>query len=262
MGCVSVIEGVPAAAMDCITDSPPLLLSVHNGSSFLPCHRLFSLSWVNALRSQCNYRGPILYGDWPTYADKGEYFTSTDLWGEENLGSLTCPVKGGRFENWWFRYVGSSIARATVLYWYPHQLCRKPQEVSDRGINYQRYFTTETINAILSFNDFQDMRYNLEVRSHNAMHRSTGGDLMPSTSPYDAAWFFLNHIFYDCLWAKWQNQNDGANRAKYDGFHPGEEQVPVTIHDTCPMMGIGKDTAVIDLLNTNAPPNCYACAGM
>jgi hypothetical protein len=72
---------------------------VHNGSAFLPCHRLFSLSWVNTLRSQCSYRGPILYGDWSTYADKGEYLSSQDIWGEDNLGDLSCPVKTGRFAN-------------------------------------------------------------------------------------------------------------------------------------------------------------------
>jgi len=65
---------------------------IHNGAPFAPCHRQFLNLWIKSLRNECGYQGPILYADWNTYADKNEFFTSTDLWSSENLGTLSCPV--------------------------------------------------------------------------------------------------------------------------------------------------------------------------
>ena len=72
---------------------------MHLTPPFLPCHRAFIINWMARLRSECNYQGPTLYLDLPTYADRGDMTTTDEIWGPDMLGTLTCPVEGDIFED-------------------------------------------------------------------------------------------------------------------------------------------------------------------
>ncbi|KAK7037280.1 hypothetical protein VNI00_011271 [Paramarasmius palmivorus] len=48
----------------------------HQTATFLPFHRWFLHEYENALRSECNYTGPLAYWDWTIDADAGSVATS------------------------------------------------------------------------------------------------------------------------------------------------------------------------------------------
>ena len=70
------------------------LISDHGSPAFFPCHRGFLLSWLERLRSECNYQGNSLYLDVNTYTDDWGMYDNEDLWGSDNLGSDETPSVG------------------------------------------------------------------------------------------------------------------------------------------------------------------------
>jgi hypothetical protein len=72
----------------------PSNVPVHHNPAFTVCHRALVLTWLDELRNTCGYKGDSLYLDLNTYADDGRMLTDLDLWGSQQLGSLTCPAKG------------------------------------------------------------------------------------------------------------------------------------------------------------------------
>lgn len=129
-------------------------LYLHGNSAFLPCHRALLLTWLDKLRNACGYTGDSLYLDLNTYADKKEMLQTRELWDEEMLGTLDCPVKGTYVHDSkyckitmdltsidssplamlvHFRYIGTRNASSTELYNNPHDLCRTSNPLTSDG---------------------------------------------------------------------------------------------------------------------------------
>lgn len=235
-------------------------LYLHGGSAFLPCHRALVLTWLDKLRNECGYTGDSLYLDLNTYADKGQMFQTKELWDLELLGSLDCPVKGTYVEDIHFRYIGTKNASSSNIYINQHDLCRTSSPFSNDGEALEPHLTSQAIKGLFAKTDFNNFRFNTETKLHNSFHAAIRRDMYASTSPFDAFLFFTYHLWIDCVYWVWQEKDDGKNRLKYNGLHRGTTE-PVSINDQCPMLSLGTNWTVADVIDSREPPGCFNVSG-
>lgn len=231
--------------------------TVHNDPSFFPCHRHFTLNWLKRLRQECHYEGDSLYLDVNTYADDLTFFKNQDLWGYDNLGSLTVPVVGNWENDIYFEFVGSRRNDSTEVIEAAQTLNRGAFEKLDDGTSLQLYMQSQLIRQALAIDDYNIFRREIEKKVHDAFHNSIKRTMFPGTSPYDAFLFFPFHSFIDCIWLKWQEKSK-TNLLAYDGLHRGTEQA-VSVKDGCAMLGLGDDLTVADILDASENPGCFDC---
>ncbi|KAM0205509.1 hypothetical protein ACHAPA_008863 [Fusarium lateritium] len=104
-----------------------------------------------------------------------------------------------------------------------------------------------------SSKNFTTFATSLENGPHGAIHQAVGGDLVPSTSPNDPL-FFLHHTQIDRLWWIWQQKNPKQRNSDYSGIRilpsGATQKKPATLKDSMPMLGLGPDKLVSELMTT------------
>ncbi|KAI3597460.1 di-copper centre-containing protein [Moniliophthora roreri] len=246
----------------------------HQTATFLPFHRWFLHEYENALRSECNYTGPMAYWDWTIDADAGSvpkspvFDASTGFGGNgKRTGNSTEGYKycvpdgpyasisltvGGAPPNFDQGNIRHCLSRAfndgtQNIFGTPN--------VGDMMAG-QYYTSTAMQQHVYSQTDYYSFEVNLEDRSHAAVHNAVGGDMLTSAAPNDAL-FYLHHGNVDRIWAKWQAANPDR-LSDYQGFRDRKETDPATIDDKMPIGNFSDQQPVVrDYMNTKGGPLCY-----
>ncbi|PWN36633.1 Di-copper centre-containing protein [Meira miltonrushii] len=230
---------------------------LHFNAHLLPCHRLLVNAWFKTMQQSCNYTGDLLYMDFWTYADRGEIWTSSEIWSSSYYGSNRGNVVDGNQKDARVHFVnvqpgGVKIAKAD------RPIKRQLTEYdSDTGNVFQDYMTSTYLAELLQSETYDQLRRRVESSSHQYLHRGVGGDLGRSTGTVDN-FFFAIHTGLDAFWAFYQDMNDGANKFKFGGPRLYGSKEQATMHDSCVMLGVwSPDYNILDLMDIRTKPNCY-----
>ncbi len=215
----------------------PFQNAAHGGPIFLPWHRHYMIwleQWMQIVLDDNDFGLP--YWDWAADGDlpQGQQ-RQTDLWSANVLGEARGDVVSG------------TLARMRVRLWQdplsgilwsidPRPIQRNAGAESDPA--FRSLPPTSSVRVCLREPEYgvdpwpwdaDGHRARLEgwvpsavgriVDLHNLVHVWIGGDMGPSTSPNDPA-FFLNHCNVDRIWEAWQ---DDWGRT----YSPGAGEGPV-----------------------------------
>ncbi|KAF5022988.1 hypothetical protein F66182_4945 [Fusarium sp. NRRL 66182] len=162
---------------------------------------------------------------------------------------LTMCVLDGAFNNFTVQYYGAASR--------PHCLNRGFNDGVDQagkfqGDSYSSQAVSKLGDSSKNFTVFAD---SLENGPHGAIHQAVGGDLVPATSPNDPL-FFLHHAQIDRLWWIWQQKNPKQRNSDYSGIRilasGARAEKPASLNDSLPMLGLGPDKLVSELMTTSS----------
>lgn len=230
---------------------------IHGSAFLLPCHRLFLNAWFYAMQRHCGYDGDLLYFDVWTYGDRDELWTTDDLWSDDLYGPVNGNVATGCQRDYRVRF--AAVPRhSQIVNQVDRALQRHLRTSTWNGLPIVNYMTSDYIDAMLDIDEYDAFRLQLERSTHQYLHISAGGDLIPATSPTDV-YFYAIHAAIDAIYTAWQEKNGGTNRFKFDGPRLDGSGQTVTPQDTCPMLHTwAVDFNVEDLLDVRTKPNCYS----
>lgn len=230
---------------------------LHFNAHLLPCHRLLVNAWFSTMQQSCNYTGDLLYMDFWTYADRGEIWTTSDIWSSSYYGTNRGNVLNGNQQNSRVHFVNTQAGGVNI------QKANRPIRRSlteydpNSGYTFQDYMTSDYLEQMLQADTYDKLRRQLESSTHGFLHRGVGGDLARSTGTVDN-FFFAIHTGIDAFWAFYQDMNDGANKFKFDGPRLYGSKEQATLHDSCVMLGMwSQDYNILDLMDTRTRPNCF-----
>ncbi|KAF5687094.1 Tyrosinase [Fusarium circinatum] len=240
-----------------------LNIQIHFVAQFLPWHRYFVHLYETSLR-ECGYRGSMPYWDWtldskdmsksPVFLnDKTRGFGGNGLNGgfvsPARPNPLTMCVLDGAFNNFTVQYYDNALR--------PHCLNRgfndgTGQAGKFQGNAYSPQAVSKIINTSMNFSTFAT---DLENGPHGAIHQAIGGDMIPSTSPNDPL-FMVHHTQIDRLWWLWQQKNPKQRNSDFSGIRilaSGEtDKKKASLKDKMPMLGLGPDRLVSELMTTSS----------
>lgn len=230
---------------------------LHFNAHLLPCHRLLVNAWFKTMQQSCNYSGDLLYMDFWTYADRGDIWTTRDIWSNAYYGTNKGNVLNGNQKDSRVHFV--NVQPGGVKIESADRPIRRSLTESDSysGNVFQDYMTSDYMMELLQSDTYDKLRRRLESSSHQYLHRGVGGDLARSTGTVDN-FFFAIHTGIDAFWAFYQDMNDGANKFKFDGPRLYGSKEQATLHDSCVMLGVwSQDYNILDLMDIRTRPNCY-----
>jgi tyrosinase len=203
--------------------------AAHRGPVFPAWHRVMLLIFEQNLQrvlSDSSFGLP--YWDWAADGDKTPaQQLASDIWLENCLGGSGSPVKKGPFAfhssdpaSWRVRVAANSAGalkstnrglRRSLAAAPPSGVSTLPQTASvTLALGLTDYDLPNWDSGSDGFRNRAEGWVTEPVRSppglHNRVHVWIGGDMSPSTSPNDPA-FFLNHCNVDRIWEGWMTHN-------------------------------------------------------
>lgn len=195
--------------------------AAHRGPIFLPWHRVMLMLFEENLRRVLgDPQFALPYWDWAADGDlPPRAQRATPLWRPDCLGGSGDPVTAGPFAS----NPGDPASFRVRIDTDP--LTRGGLRSVDRGLNRRlaggvtTLPTTAQVRLALGKNVFDSVDWDTsatgfrnwlegwvgtpgEPAMHNRVHVWIGGDMAPSTSPNDPA-FYLNHCNVDRIWESW-----------------------------------------------------------
>ncbi|CVK94751.1 related to monophenol monooxygenase (tyrosinase) [Fusarium mangiferae] len=241
-----------------------LNIQIHFVAQFLPWHRYFVHLYETSLRDECGYRGSMPYWDWTIDSkdmSKSPIFSKDKIrgFGGNGVGGgfvnpgrpnpLTMCVLDGAFNNFTVQYYDQTSR--------PHCLNRGFNDgLTSAGKFQGDSYSPQAVSKIISDSkNFTKFTRDLENGPHGAIHQAIGGDMVPSTSPNDPV-FFLHHAQIDRLWWVWQQQNPKKRNSDFSGIRILASGVTdkklSSLKDKMPMLGLGPDRQVSELMTTTS----------
>ncbi|KAG5654821.1 hypothetical protein KAF25_002889 [Fusarium avenaceum] len=241
-----------------------LNIQIHFVAQFLPWHRYFVHLYETSLRDECGYHGFMPYWDWtidskdmsksPVFSkDKTRGFGGNGLNGgivsPSRPNRLTMCVLDGAFNNFTVQYYDQTSR--------PHCLNRGFNDGFTSAGKFQGdSYSPQVVSKIIdNSKNFTTFAKDLENGPHGAIHQAVGGDMVPSTSPNDPV-FFLHHAQIDRLWWIWQQQNPKKRNSDFSGISiltsGATDKKPASLNDKMPMLGLGPDRHVSELMTTSS----------
>ncbi|KAM0244321.1 hypothetical protein ACHAP5_006337 [Fusarium lateritium] len=227
-------------------------------------HQYFVHLYETALRDECRHHGFMPYWDWtldskdisksPVFSkDKTRGFGGNGLDGgfvsPSRPNPLTMCVLDGAFNNSTVQYFDGASR--------PHCLNRGFNDGIVQAGKFQgKSYSPQAVAKISdSSRNFTTFATSLENGLHGAIHQAVGGDLVPSTSPNDPL-FFLHYTQIDRLWWIWQQKNLKQRNTDYSGIRVlasgATQKKTATLKDSMPMLGLGPDKLVSELMTTSS----------
>lgn len=230
---------------------------LHFNAHLLPCHRLLVNTWFKTMQQSCNYTGDLLYMDFWTYADRGDLWTTSDIWSNSFYGSNRGWVLNGNQKNTRVHYVNTQPGGVKVEQ-VDRPIKRSLTEGDPKtGNSFEDFMTSDYLKKMLQIDSYDRLRRRLEASTHQYLHRAIGGDLARSTGSVDN-FFFAIHTGIDAFWGFYQDMNNGANRFKFDGPRLYGSSEQANLHDSCLMLGLwSQDYNILDLMDIRTKPNCF-----
>ncbi|KAB5590425.1 Tyrosinase tyrosinase: common central domain containing protein [Ceratobasidium theobromae] len=251
----------------------------HFTGIFLPWHRWFLHTFLEALQDQCGYDGVFPYWNWTLDVKNvtaSPLFNPNKQYGLGSFGTTEADnytVHDGALNGIVRAYpTPHSIARHFDLYPFKQQVF--PFEFPIPDMPATDAFTPEAIKSIVngSKGNYTDFAYKIDgVRAqgpHNAAHLMMGGDLSSLLwSPNDPI-FFLHHAMLDCTWEKWQNRRSenmwaiggGLTQdvANFDTYPVGAPPA-AKMSSELPTVGLTPPVTVLEMMSTKNANLCYQC---
>ncbi|OMH80906.1 Tyrosinase, partial [Zancudomyces culisetae] len=182
---------------------------VHNGSIFLPFHRLLTRRFEE-IGQTYNPRFFVPY--WDAAVDFKDPVKSSIISSKyigTNGAAGNCVVDG---------------AQANWIMSQPNKHCLRRKFNGENG-KIKPFYSPEQMTSIIQKSKTYDkFRRNLELSLHGAVHMGFSGDMTTNYSPNDFV-FFLHHSNMDRLYWKWQNTDPSLTYA-YDGKNPNRSAAP------------------------------------
>ena len=207
---------------------------IQNTQEFLPWHRAFLAIHDHALRTKCNYEGPMPYWDWSFDNPAPELSAVWKGFGKQSKGCVAMPIVG------------------KLVSLFPEDHCVARDWVNE--LKSSSYSEAE-VRLIMAQDDFKSLSLALETLLSWKLHYLIGGDTGDmgnlNWSVNDPI-FFLHYRNIDRLWWKWQREHP-AERFTY-GAKEGVMAIfgLPNIIDRLDFLDIFPSTPIAEVLNTTS----------
>ncbi|KAI9098157.1 hypothetical protein DFS34DRAFT_649746 [Phlyctochytrium arcticum] len=170
----------------------------HGSPLFLPWHRMLLGLFEHALRSECDYNGPLPYWDWSfDNTNLGNSRVMTDFGGDGVRASQYC-VTSGPFAS---RDTNACIKR---------NFLQQQQSTTTTSAGSFAWSWIEMENDLALSTTYATLVSRLEIGGHGAIHNYVGGNNGHMSFLTDAArdaLFWLHHANVDRWWSEWQSDH-------------------------------------------------------
>ena len=159
----------------------------HNSAPFLPWHRYFLHVYETTLQEKCEYQGSLVYWDWTLDSDALEdspvFDAKTGFGGDGEVGGEITVSRTGRC------VIDGPFAGIEAEYYdvkyQPHCLSRGFRDLDGNLGHIDGHdITPESIEEVLSFEDYEGFVTLMESRVHDAIPYGISGDFETFTAPY------------------------------------------------------------------------------